>query len=154
MSDVLILVGTVTGNADEVARGLAEIFANSDMQPVVVDMDDANPATLLAYPHIVVCTSTYGDGELPSNAEHLYAALEQERPSLQGYQIAVCALGDHLYDPHFCEAGRRFELLCAELGATVASERFQIDGGPTSDDIEQAQAWALDVVDAFCGTPV
>lgn len=148
MRDMMILVGTETGNAEQIARALVEVFAYVELEPEIVDMFDASPELVRQSTHVLICTSTHGDGDLPANAERFVDALHAQTPDLSGVQFAVCALGDHLYDPYFCEAGKTFEQLLVTLGATPVIERFEIDGEPTDDDVEQAQAWALDVVDA------
>lgn len=153
MDGILILIGTVTGNTEHVAAELAPVFEYSGLNPITVDMFDATPALVQQYNRVLICTSTHGDGGMPDNAERFYHALKDEAPSLNHVQFAVCALGDHDYDPYFCGAAITFERLFAQLGATPVAERFEIDGGPTEDDIEQAQAWSLDVVDAMLGVP-
>ena len=77
---VLILVGTMTGNADSVAHELAAAFDLVDFTPTVLDMYDADLTIFEHYQDIVICTSTQGDGDLPPNAEQLYDALETAAP--------------------------------------------------------------------------
>jgi flavodoxin len=146
---VLILVGTMTGNADSVAHELAAAFELVDFAPTVLDMYDADITIFEHNQDIVICTSTQGDGELPPNAEKLYDALETTAPDLSSVAFAVCALGDHDYDPYFCEAGTTFAALFERLGATRVMPNFEFDGAPTELTVEQAQAWALDVAACF-----
>jgi flavodoxin len=91
---------------------------------------------------------------LPDNAEPFYNALQEATPNLQHVRFAVCALGDHGYDPYFCEAGKLFEQLFTYLGATPVAPPFEIDGEPDDAQIEQVQAWAMDVAEAFTGVAV
>jgi len=146
---VLILVGTMTGNADSVAHELAAAFALVGFTATVRDMYDADIALFEHYQDIVICTSTQGDCDLPPNAEHLYDALETAAPDLSPVAFAVCALGDHNYDPFFCEAGATFAALFERLGATRVMPNFEFDGEPTELTTEQAQAWAIDVAACF-----
>ena len=104
MTNVLILIGTVTGNTEQVATELATIFAYEGLNPTLVDMYDATPELVQQYEYILICTSTYGSGDLPDNAEPFYNALLEQKPDLQHVRFAVCALGDHGHDPYFCEA--------------------------------------------------
>jgi MioC protein len=65
----------------------------------------------------LVCTSTYGQGDVPDNAKALYESLLAQRPDLSGVQYGVVALGDRTYKDTFCNGGRRFDAILAELGA-------------------------------------
>lgn len=154
MTNVLILIGTVTGNTEQVAAELATIFEYEGLDPTLVNMYDATPELVQQYEQILICTSTYGSGDLPDNADPFYNALLEQKPDLQHVRFAVCALGDHDYDPYFCEAGKLFEQLFTHLGASAVAQRFEIDGDPDPQWIEQAQAWALDVAEALQGVPV
>jgi MioC protein len=153
MSRVLILVGTETGNAEYIATELATALEFEELESSIVDMFDATPALVREHDQVIVCTSTHGDGDLPGNAERFYAALQREQPDLSHVRFTVCALGDHLYDPYFCEAGKTFESLFGRLGATNVIERFEIDGEPDTEQIEGAMSWALDVAAAFGSVP-
>ena len=153
MHNVLILVGTETGNAEYIATELAAALEFEGLESSIVDMFDATPALVREHAWVIICTSTHGDGDVPGNAERLLAALRQERPDLGHVRFAVCALGDHLYDPYFCEAGQTFVSLFLELGATEVIDRFEIDGEPDTAQIEGAMAWALDVAAALQGVP-
>lgn len=156
MQEALILVGTETGTAEYVAGELAAALSAAGLTVRCVDMLQATPALLVAHEQVIVCTSTHGDGDLPLNAERFYVLLLRERPRLQHLRFAVCALGDHLYDPYFCQAGKTFEALLEQLGATRVLDRFEIDGEPETEYITAAQAWARQVAAAWCavGAPV
>lgn len=95
-----------------------------------------------------MCTATYGEGELPMNSEDLYEALSEERPDLGGVLFVVCALGDSAY-PEFCEAGKMWSRLLADLGAEEVVERHEIDAGPDEGDIKGAREWAERVAEEF-----
>ncbi len=146
---VLILVGTLTGNADSVAHELAAAFDLVGFTPIVRDMYDADLIVFEHYQDIVICTSTHGEGDLPAGAKPLYDALETAAPDLGPIAFAVCALGDHNYDPFFCAAGTAFAALFEQLGATQVMPNFEFDGEPTELAVEHAQAWALDVAACF-----
>ena len=149
MHPVLVLVGTMTGNADSVAHELAAAFDLVDFTPTVLDMYDADLTLFEHYQDIVICTSTQGDGDLPPNAERLYDALETAALDLSAVAFVVCALGDHDYDPYFCAAGATFAALFERLGAIRVMPNFEFDGEPTELTTEQVQAWALDVAACF-----
>ena len=70
----------------------------------------------------LVCSSTYGQGDVPDNAKNLYESLQTARPDLSGVQYGVIALGDRTYAETFCNGGRRFDAILAELGARRIGE--------------------------------
>ncbi len=125
----------LTWNAQQ---GIAS-HVNDEVDVVLVVVAGAGEATVV--------------GELPADAEDFYQALQALPPDLRGTQFAVCALGDRSYDPFFCEAGKMFERLLIQLGATPVVAQFEIDGGPTAADIEQVQRWVLNLVDTLRGIP-
>ena len=144
MADILILVGSESGNAELVAETLAEELAPAGHRIEV--MCDAH--ALPAAPRVVlICTSTHGDGELPDNLAPLHRALTAERPDLSHLRYGVIALGDQTFAETFCRAGRMIDALLAELGAGRVGERLEIDActQPLPDD--EALAWAVEWVE-------
>lgn len=139
MERVRILVGTETGNAEDVASELAVTLEGVGFETETLDMEDAEPEVFLEERAVVVCTSTFGDGELPFNSEALYEALGDERPDLGGLLFAVCALGDSAY-PDFCAAGGIWSDLLSELGATEVIERYEVDEAE-DEEVEGACEW-------------
>ena len=139
---VLLLIGTVTGNAERVAEDVAEFLGNQGVTLHLVDMADAYPELLLDYTVGLLCLSTWGEGELPDNAIDLYEGLTAYRPDLAHFSFGTIALGDHEYDPHFCAAAPQFAQILTELGATEITPPHEIDQGPPDEDIAAAQAWA------------
>src|SRR5690606_36366684 len=57
--DVVILVGTMTGNAQLVAQELELGFSDADTRIVVMPMDDLDPGVFERDAVFLVCTSTY-----------------------------------------------------------------------------------------------
>ncbi len=140
MEEAVILVGTETGNAEDVADHLAAALEERGIDAEIVDMEEAGPELLDGGRAVVVCTATHGDGELPENSIEFYERLEEERPNLRGLLYCVCGLGDSIY-PDFCEGGRIWSRFLAGLGATEVVERYEIDGFPEDEDIEAARGW-------------
>ncbi len=105
-------------------------------------MEKAAPALLAASPLWIICSSTYGTGEVPDNAKALYAALETERPDLSGGRYGVVALGDSVYPNTFCFGGKRFDELLGQLGAVRIGERLEHDARGRVHADDAAEAWA------------
>ncbi|MEW6638475.1 MAG: flavodoxin domain-containing protein [Actinomycetota bacterium] len=149
MEETVILVGTETGNAEDVAEELAAALEEAGLGTEVVDMEGAEPELLDGNRAVIVCTATHGDGELPENSMEFYERLKEERPDLSGVLFAVCALGDSVY-PDFCEAGKIWSRFLKELGATEVIERYEIDGLPEEEDFEGAREWVREAAERFC----
>ena len=67
----------------------------------------------------LICTSTYGQGDVPDNARALYEDLQRKRPDLSKVRYGVFGLGDRTYAETFNFGGKRFDDILTELGATA-----------------------------------
>jgi len=92
----------------------------------VVDMLDFQTESLAQIRFLLVITSTYGNGDPPSNAEALHAFLMKTAPPLPELHFSVCGLGDTTYD-RFAQCGKDFDRRLGELGATRLAERQDCD---------------------------
>jgi len=114
---VTILWGSQTGNSETLGKKLSKALAAKGHTPTLRDMADVSPADLSASRHLLIITSTYGDGEAPDNAAALHAALHAaDAPFLESVNFAVLALGDSSY-PDFCKCGHDFHTRLTALGA-------------------------------------
>lgn len=115
--DLTILVGTMTGNAQLVAQELELVLDDGDTHVATRLMDGLDASAFDGGGLFLVCTSTYGQGDVPDNAKALYESLLARRPDLSNVQYGLVALGDRTYKDTFCNGGRRFEAILSELGA-------------------------------------
>ncbi len=148
MDRAVVLFGTVTGTAEDLADELVEALEEAGIEAEAVDMMDAGADFFEENRVVVVCVATHGDGELPPDAMDFYEALEKEQPDLGGVVFGVCGLGDDAY-PDFCEAGRIMSRFLAELGAEEVIERHEIDGFVDEVVVEEARGWTLRAAEAF-----
>jgi flavodoxin len=147
MPEVVVLVGTQTGNAESLAEDLqAAMEAACGATVSVHDMDGLSLDVFQQGDNFLFCTSTWGDGELPDNAIDFHKAIEEKKPALAGKKIGFCALGDHEYDPYFCEAAKIFAKTMEPLGARKVIDTYEIHQGPTDDDIMGAMKWSVEFV--------
>ena len=97
-----ILYGTQTGNAEAVAQDTAKRAQSQGFKAIVSAMDDVTMDAFNAMERVLVVVSTYGEGEMPDNGELFWEALAaSDAPKLNGMQFGVIALGDTGYD-EFC----------------------------------------------------
>ncbi|MEL0266529.1 MAG: flavodoxin domain-containing protein [Candidatus Poseidoniales archaeon] len=114
-----ILFGSQTGNAAGLAEKTAKMAANYGLEPNIVDMDGFDPARLATMKRVMIITSTWGEGEMPDNADGMWNAINANGPALGGVHFSVCAIGDTSYD-EFCKAGHDWNDKLAALGGTEA----------------------------------
>ena len=115
--ELAIFFGSQTGNAEELAGNTAKLAKKAGLVPKVIDMDGFNPADFTSFKRVLIITSTWGEGDMPDNAEDLWIATNESNPSLSGVSYSVCAIGDTSYD-EFCKAGVDWDEKFAALGAT------------------------------------
>lgn len=135
-----ILVGTMTDNATRVADEIEHHFA-ARAQITVNYMDQVDRGVFNRNELFLICTSTYGQGDVPDNAKQLYDALCSERPDLNGVRYGVFGLGDRTYAETFNNGGKRFDEILRELGAERIGERYQHDASSGDLPEEVAVEW-------------
>jgi flavodoxin/succinate dehydrogenase/fumarate reductase-like Fe-S protein/ferredoxin len=116
-----ILFGSQTGNAAGLAEKTAKMATNYGLEASVVDMDGYDKSNLANIKRLLVITSTWGEGEMPDNAEVLWQSVQSDAPALAAMHYSVCAIGDTSYD-EFCKAGHDWDGKLSSLGATSVQE--------------------------------
>lgn len=139
--ELTILVGTMTGNAQLVAQELELILDDGETRVQVRVMDGLDAGALAPGGLFLVCTSTYGQGDVPDNAKQLYESLIATRPQLAGIRYGVIALGDRTYGDTFCNGGRRFDAILTELGARRIGDILFHDASSGTLAEEAAAEW-------------
>ena len=116
-----ILFGSQTGNAAGLAEKTAKMATNYGLEASVVDMDGYDKSNLANIKRLLVITSTWGEGEMPDNAEALWQSVQSDAPALATMHYSICAIGDTSYD-EFCKAGLDWDGKLSSLGATSVQE--------------------------------
>ena len=141
----------MTGTAELVASEVEAALAGGGLEAEVRLMDDLAPNVFEDDAVFLICTSTYGSGDVPDNAQALFAALETERPDLSNVRYGLISLGDRTYKATFCQGGLRFDALLAELGAKRIGDALLHDAGsgtlPEDVAAEWSVAWAQGIED-------
>jgi MioC protein len=117
---ITVLVGTMTGTAEMVAQEAQIAIEEAGHSVSIVMMDNINVDEVAEGGVFLICTSTYGNGDVPDNAQALVKALKEQRPDLSNVLYGVIALGDMTYKATFCQGGLQFDALFGELGARRA----------------------------------
>jgi MioC protein len=117
-----ILVGTMTSTADYVAQAIQMDCADlvADIQVLLMDGLDISAFDEDAL--YLICTSTYGSGDVPDNARALYESLDSAPKFLGHVRYGVIALGDSTYQQTFCFGGKKFDERLSGLGAQRIGE--------------------------------
>jgi MioC protein len=140
---ITILVGTMTGTSEMVAQEVQEALETAGYQATVQVMDHLDAGVFQGGGIFLICTSTYGAGDVPDNAQALFSSLETEKPNLSKVTYGVIALGDRTYKDTFCQGGIRFDKLLAELGARRAGEILMHDASSGTLPEEMAAEWIV-----------
>lgn len=126
MLPVYIVFGTESGNAQGLAERTGEALRKEGLSCSVIDMLDLKHDAIAEMRLLLVITSTYGNGDPPSNAEAFHAYLMKKAPPLPHVAFSVCGLGDTTYD-RFAQCGKDFDQRLGELGAERIHPRKDCD---------------------------
>lgn len=122
-----ILVGTQTGNAEDVAGQMAARAAEKGIPAKVIDLADYKPKQLKQEQYVALVTSTHGEGDPPDNALDFYEfLLGRKAPKVPQLRYSVLSLGDSSYE-FFCQTGKEMDQRLADLGASPLAERVDCD---------------------------
>lgn len=139
---IVVAYGTETYNAEGLANESNDILAEYGYDAQVLDLQDFEPGILNRIDVLLVITSTFGDGEPPSNAEDAYdLMMSDQAPSLSDLAFSVCGLGDTEYE-HFCQCAKDFDRRFGELGGQRIAKRVDCD----TDFDDGYQTWIDSVV--------
>jgi MioC protein len=140
-----ILVGTMTGTAQLCAQEMELALDDGETKVETLLMDALDSSVFEREGVFLVCTSTYGQGDVPDNARFLYEDLQAKKPDLSKVRYGVFGLGDRTYAETFNFGGQKFDELLASLGAKRVGERHKHDASsgilPEETALEWCQAW-------------
>jgi MioC protein len=136
-----ILVGTMTGTAQLVADEVADAVRARGIEASVLPMDGLDAAVFAEGGAFLVCSSTYGQGDVPDNAQALFADLERARPDLKRVRYGIIGLGDRTYAQTFCFGPKRFDALLQSLDAKRIGEPMLHDASAGTVPEEVALDW-------------
>ena len=142
---IMILFGSETGNAEDLAYTIGDMTQSYGLSPQIRGMDDIDTDELADVRRLLICCSTWGDGDQPDNAQELFDAVsELSVGSLTGLSYGVLAIGDSAFDL-FCESGKEWDMVLEQKGGNRAVERIDCDTD-YDDYADEWMAMALDVM--------
>ena len=137
-----ILVGTMTGTAEIVAEDIRDMMKEQGLEPELILMDDLDPSVFQREGIFLICTSTYGQGDVPDNAMKLYNKLCADKPDLSAVRFGVIALGDRAYNETYTQGGLRFDEILSQLKAQRIGDILKHDASGDEVPEEAGVAWA------------
>ncbi len=148
MAKIQIIVGSVNGRALQTAAAVAHVLNRQghetrlNTEPTTHDLQQNADEALL------VCCSTTGNGELPSNLYPLFFALDEQTVDLKDRIYGIIALGDSGYE-HFAQAGYMMENALYLSGAKRVGEICALDARKVDNQPLTAALWANEWVSAL-----
>lgn len=129
MSNIGIFVGSVYGNAQQVAEDAQAMLTKHGLNAKVYD--DPSVADFQHSSSVIVISSTTGQGDVPPNLEFFVDDLRQQFPLMGNKPFAVAGLGDSSYGESFCGAGRQIFELLSELQGNPIADLLEVDACET-----------------------
>ncbi len=126
MQTIFVLFGSESNNSADLADRTGIALKKEGFEAQVLDMSSFEVDQLSSVETALVITSTYGNGNPPSNAEAFHGALMARTEPLPNLRFSICGLGDTTYD-RFAQCGKDFDGKLAELGATCIVPRQDCD---------------------------
>ncbi|MBP2196250.1 sulfite reductase subunit alpha [Pantoea cypripedii] len=143
-----ILFGSQTGNAEALAQTAAKAARAKGLVPVVQALGEVDIDVFATMRHVLIVTSTYGEGEMPDNAQLFWQAISASTaPRLEQMHFAILAIGDTGYDG-FCQAGKFIDMRLEQLGAKRVVDRIDCD----IDYEEPSSAWIGSTMPQFAAS--
>ncbi len=147
---IKILIGTMTGTAQLCAQEMELVLDDGETAVEAQLMDNLDASAFADRDTVyLICTSTYGQGDVPDNAKKLYESLQKDAPDLSGVRYGVFGLGDRTYAETFNFGGKRFDEALAKLGAERIGERQTHDAssGTLAEEValEWVEQWMAEV---------
>ena len=134
---LLVLFGSQSGNAEDVASQVGKAASKYGLEAIVKGMDEIQISDLVGQKRVMICCSTWGEGEQPDNAEDLWiSASAEDSPSMSGVNFSVLALGDTSYEL-FCVSGKEWDSWLEKKGGFRLTNRVDCD----VDYEDQAKIW-------------
>jgi MioC protein len=145
---LVVLVGSTKGRAEAVAAEVAADLAEAGTTVAVVSMEHADEAVVAGADALVVCTSTFGAGGVPVNAQDFLERLEAGAIRCAGIPVGYIGLGDRSFRDTYNGGWRTMARAFSARGAVAVGEPLLFDAAdalPPADAVrlrrERIAAW-------------
>ena len=136
-----ILVGTMTDTAESVAQSIQMACADQVDSIEVQRMDGLDTHVFDENALFLICSSTYGTGDVPDNAQALYLSLDAEPRYLGQVRYGLVALGDSSYGDTYGMGGLKLDARLQDLGAQRIGDICRLDASSGDEPENEAIAW-------------
>ena len=134
---LLILFGTETGNAEDLAFDDGKMAADFNLDPEVKGMDEVSLDNITSCTKLIIFCSTWGEGDQPDNAQDLFDEVsESDDGCMAGLNFSVLALGDTAFEM-FCQSGKEWDQILEQKGGARVNDRIDCD----TDYEDEAEDW-------------
>eukprot|EP00899_Mesostigma_viride_P024661 jgi/Mesvir1/537/Mv11395-RA.1 len=152
---VLVLYGSETGNAEELAKRFGKDMKARGMSVRVMELDEYELEELANEPLVIIFCSTAGQGELPQNATFFHKEMSKStKPAnwLENVSYSVFGLGDSNY-LYFNKAAEMIGAQFARFGAKCVQDMGYGDD-QAEDKYETAyEVWIEELMPAIKAPP-
>ena len=136
-AEILLLVGSENGKTQQFSKVLYQAMIQQGEKVYIDELNNYRHFPKLK--ELIVLTSTYGDGEAPSNGNRFLKLIDKVKPS-QNIHFNVLGFGSKKY-PKFCQFAKEVQQkLANEVEYTQALPPKYIN----KNDFEQFQKWTTD----------
>lgn len=140
-----ILVGTMTSTAEYVAQAI-QMDCGDLVDDISIELMDSLDISIFSEENAkdavyLICSSTYGQGDVPDNARALYESMAVTPQFLGHVRYGVLALGDRTYLQTFCFGGKNFDERLTDLGAQRIGDVWCHDASAGTMPEEDGTAW-------------
>lgn len=142
---IAFLFGTETGNSEMLCEDMRDDLG-PDYDCTLDNLMDVAPDALDKDRFHIVVTSTYGNGDLPTQAQAFEEALVEGKPDLSGLRFAIFGLGDQVFAETFNNGSKRLSELLVAVGATQIGERGLHDASSLELPEDIALPWLQDLL--------
>jgi len=131
----------MTNTAEYVAQAIEMDCADLVDQIEVTPMDGLDISVFDEDALYLICSSTYGSGDVPDNARALYDSMDTAPKYLGHVRYGVIALGDRTYLQTFCFGGKKFDERLTDLGAQRVGDVWCHDASAGTMAESEGTAW-------------
>lgn len=137
---VFIGYASMSGNTEDIATLLQDVLSAKGCEVVMESLEDVNAEVMEEYDCVFIGAYTWGDGDLPYEAEGFYEELNGL--TFHGKKAACFGSGDQEF-PRYCEAVDLFAHKLVESGCSVFDEYLKIELAPETDEqVEECRQFA------------